>query len=263
MYLIKQYLLYWIIFPFTKRRLAIIHNLYLIDNQTGICLIHRKYGTIEFNQDLVSGFLTALKDFSVEFSKGSGELKVIDMQVFYLLLVFKDNILCTAAADKNDDAKITHKVLTDLIDDFTSKYSDIIDSWGGDIRLFKDFVEVVDKFLQNGHVAEVQLKIPILKIFEKDFLKSQKKIEKKGLVLTEEDLRQTRDQKPQWTQKRMPTQVITQGFLDEESYKIAHLADGFHTISEIAEEAGKPEAEIQVMIDDLDDLGLLNFIEIK
>jgi hypothetical protein len=43
----------------------------------GVCLIHRKYGSIEFNQDLVSGFLTALKDFSVEFSKGSGELKVI------------------------------------------------------------------------------------------------------------------------------------------------------------------------------------------
>lgn len=47
---------------------------------SGICLIHRKYGSIEFNQDLVSGFLTALKDFSVEFSKGSGELKVIDFR---------------------------------------------------------------------------------------------------------------------------------------------------------------------------------------
>ena len=55
-----------------------LHNVYLISNYTGICLIHRKYGSIEFNQDLVSGFLTALKDFSVEFSKGSGELKVID-----------------------------------------------------------------------------------------------------------------------------------------------------------------------------------------
>ncbi len=57
--------------------ITILHNVYLIHQLTGICLIHRKYGTIEFNQDLVSGFLTALKDFSVEFSKGSGELKVI------------------------------------------------------------------------------------------------------------------------------------------------------------------------------------------
>ncbi|NHJ24358.1 MAG: hypothetical protein EAX89_07275, partial [Candidatus Lokiarchaeota archaeon] len=88
-------------------------------------------------------------------------------------------------------------------------------------------------------------------------------LEKKGLVLTEEDLHQVQDQKPEWTNKRLPTQVITQGFLDEDSYKIAHLADGFHTISDIAEEAGKPVGDIQVMIDDLDDLGLLKFIDIK
>ena len=63
--------------------------------------------------------------------------------------------------------------------------------------------------------------------------------------------------------KRLPAQVITQGFLDNDSYSIAHYADGFHTISDIAEEVGKPEAEIEVIIDDLDDLGLLKFIDIK
>jgi hypothetical protein len=235
----------------------------LISNYTGICLIHRKYGSIEFNQDLVSGFLTALKDFSVEFSKGSGELKVIDMQVFYLLLVFKEGILCTAAADKNDDAKITHKCLSDVIDRFLEKYRNIMENWSGDIRIFKEFEPIIDGVLNNGHIAEVPLRIPILKIFEKDFLKSRKALQKKGLILTEEDLRQSQDQKPDWTSKRLPTQVITQGFLDEEAYKIAHLADGFHTIPDIAEEAGRPVGDIQVMIDDLDDLGLLNFIDIK
>ena len=243
--------------------MRLIHNLYLISNYTGICLIHRKYGSIEFNQDLVSGFLTALKDFSVEFSKGSGELKVIDMQVFYLLLVFKGGILCTAAADKNDDAKITYKCLSDVIDRFLEKYRNIMEDWSGDVRIFKEFEPIIDGILHNGHIAEVPLRIPILKIFEKDFLKSRKALQKKGLVLTEEDLRQSQDQKPDWTSKRLPTQVITQGFLDEEAYKIAHLADGFHTIPDIAEEAGRPVGEIQVMIDDLDDLGLLKFIDIK
>jgi hypothetical protein len=199
----------------------------------------------------------------VEFSKGSGELKIIDMQVFYLLLVFKQGILCTAAADKNDDAKITYKCLSDVIDKFIEKYGNIMENWSGDIRIFKEFEPVIDDILKNGHAAEVPLRIPILKIFEKDFLKSRKQLEKKGLVLSEEDLHQVQDQKPEWTNKRLPTQVITQGFLDEEAYKIAHLADGFHTISDIAEEAGKPVGDIQVMIDDLDDLGLLRFIDIK
>jgi len=240
----------------------LLHNVYLISNFTGICLVHRKYGTIEFNQDLVSGFLTALKDFSVEFSKGSGELKIIDMQIFYLLLVFKEGILCTAAADKNDDAKITHKVLSEIIHDFLGKYGNLMD-WSGDVRMFKGFEDIMDVMLKNGHVAEVPLKIPILKIFEKDFVKSRKQIAKKGLVLSEEDLRDAQNQKPKWTSKRLPSQVITQGFLNNDQYKIAHLADGFHTISDIAEEAGVPISEIDVMIDDLDDLGLLKFIDIK
>ncbi len=240
-----------------------LHNVYLIHQLTGICLIHRKYGTIEFNQDLVAGFLTALKDFSVEFSKGSGELKVIDMQIFYLMLVFKEGVLITAAADKNDDSKITHGALTEIIDEFIVQYGDIIDSWSGDVRIFRDFDGIIDKVLESGRVAEIKLRIPILKIYKKDFLKSRAKIAKKGMVLTEDDLRQAEDKKPEWTSKRLPKQVITQGFLTTKQYDIAHIADGFHTISEIAEEAGTPEAEIQTIIDSLDQLGLLKFIEIS
>ena len=240
-----------------------LHNFYLIHQHTGICLIHRKYGSIEFNQDLVSGFLTALKDFSVEFSKGSGELKVIDMQVFYLLLVFKEGVLCTAAADKNDDAKITHKALTDIIDKFVAKFGEVLKEWSGDVRIFREFEPIIDGILQYGKVAEIKLTIPILKIFKKDFLKSQKRIAKKGLVLSEEDLREVKDVKPEWTAKRLPKQVIAQGVLDAEEFEIAHLADGFHTIPEIAEESGRPESEIQKIINNLDKLELLSFVEIK
>ncbi|MFX1467420.1 MAG: hypothetical protein ACFFB8_02070 [Promethearchaeota archaeon] len=240
-----------------------LHNVYLIHQYTGICLIHRKYGSIEFNQDLVSGFLTALKDFSVEFSKGSGELKVIDMQVFYLLLVFKEGVLITAAADKNDDAKITHKALTDIIDKFVVEFGEKLESWSGDVRIFRNFEAIIDEVLQKGKIAEIQLKIPILKIFKKDFVKSQKQIAKKGLVISEEDLREVKDVKPEWTAKRLPKQVITQGFLNKKEFEIAHLADGFHTTAEIAEETGRPEAEIQRIIASLDDLGLLSFIQIK
>ena len=229
---------------------------------TGICLIHRKYGSIEFNQDLVSGFLTALKDFSVEFSKGSGELKVIDMQIFYLMLVFKEGVLITAAADKNDDSKITHRALSDIIDKFVDAYGDQVKTWSGDVRIFRDFSDVIDEILDNGKIAEIQLKIPILKIYKKDFLKSKIKLAKKGLMLSEEDLRKIEDKKPEWTDKRLPKQVITQGFLDKKQYEIAHLAAGFHTISEIAEEAGTPQSEVQTIIDSLDKLGLLKFIEI-
>jgi len=240
-----------------------LHNFYLIHQHTGICLLHRNYGSIEFNQDLVSGFLTALKDFSVEFSKGSGELKVIDMQIFYLLLVFKEGVLCTAAADKNDDAKITHKALTDIIDKFVGEFGEQLENWSGDVRIFRDFEKIIDDVLKKGKVAEIELKIPILKIFKKDFIKSRKRIAKKGLVLSEEDLREVKDVKPEWAAKRLPKQVIATGILNASEFDIAHLADGFHTLSDIAEESGHPESEIQRIMNNLDKLELLSFVEIK
>ncbi|TFF88534.1 MAG: hypothetical protein EU550_01120 [Promethearchaeota archaeon] len=242
-----------------------IHNLYVI-HHTGICLVYRKYGSIEFNQDLVSGFLTALKDFSIEFSKGSGELKVIDMQVFYLMLVFRQGVLIAAAADKNDDSKITHKALDTVMDRFMERHEGKLEGWSGDVRIFKDFEPIIDEILDEGKVAEIPVRIPILKIYRKDFKKAQSKIAKKGLILEEKDLKVASEvdkQAPEWRSKRLPTQVITQGFLDKKQYEIAHLADGFHTINDIAEEAGLPESEIQLIIDNLDNLGLLKFMEIK
>ncbi|MHA2131825.1 MAG: hypothetical protein ACW99L_17800, partial [Promethearchaeota archaeon] len=172
-------------------------------------------------------------------------------------------VLCTAAADKNDDAKITHKALTEIIDKFTAKFGDQLESWSGDVRIFRDFETVIDDILETGKVSEIQLKLPILKIFKKDFLKSQKRIAKKGLVLSEEDLREVKDVKPEWTVKRLPKQIIAQGVLDKKEFKVAHLADGFHTIADIAEESGRPEVEIQKIMNNLDKLELLSFVEIK
>ena len=146
---------------------------------------------------------------------------------------------------------------------FAAGYSDIIKTWKGDVRLFKGFIGTIDEILQNGKIAEIKLKIPILKIYKKDFLKSQAKIAKKGLLLSEEDLRKVSDQKPEWTKKRLPKQVVSQGFLNTQQYEIAHLADGFHTVADIAEEVGVPVGDVQVIIDSLDSLGLLKFIEIE
>ena len=185
------------------------------------------------------------------------------MQIFYLMLVFKEGVLITAAADKNDDAKVCHKALSDVIDEFVEDYSDKLKDWSGDIRIFKSFEEKIDEILEKGRVSEFPLKIPILKIYKKDFVKSRATIKKKGLVLDEAEMRQAVDKRPEWTKKKLPWQVITQGFLDEKEYEIAHFADGFHTIADIAEEAGIPEKKVQKVIDSLDNLGLLKFIEIK
>jgi len=82
-------------------------------------------------------------------------------------------------------------------------------------------------------------------------------------VLSEEDLREVKDAKPEWAAKRLPKQIIALGQLDAAEFDIAHLADGFHTLSDIAEESGHPVPEIQKIMNNLDKLELLSFVEIK
>jgi len=72
-----------------------------------------------------------------------------------------------------------------------------------------------------------------------------------------------KDVKPEWTSKRLPKQVIATGVLDATEFDITHLADGFHTLVDIAEESGHPVPEIQKIMDNLDKLELLSFVEIK
>jgi len=186
------------------------------------------------------------------------------MQIFYIMLVFRGGVLVTAAADKNDDLRIVHKKLNEIIDAFLEKFEDGLVDWSGDIRIFKGFNDTLDEILEDGKVAEVPLTIPILKIYKKAFKKSQSMISKKGLKLSQNDLKPDSKKQPEWTkEEKLPKQIINQGFLTKKEYEIAHLADGFHTEGEIAKEVGMPKSNIQSIIDKLDDLGLLRFIKIK
>ena len=90
---------------------TLIHSVYVIHQVTGVCVIYRKYGTIEFNEDLIAGFLTALGDFSKEVTRGKGYLKILDMVVYNIHLVFRDKILVAAASDKKDSKEIAQNKL--------------------------------------------------------------------------------------------------------------------------------------------------------
>ena len=82
-------------------------------------------------------------------------------------------------------------------------------------------------------------------------------------ALLETIVKEISDKKPEWTSKRLPKQIITQGFLNEKQYEIAHKCDGFHTARDIAEEVGLPEAKIQVKFENFKKFKFLKSIKIK
>lgn len=188
------------------------------------------------------------------------------MRVFNLILVFRSGVLVVVAADKNDSREIAQKKLEDIVELFTAKYGKDIENWSGDVRIFKGFDEIIDDITENGFVSEIPIKIPILKIFKKEFEKSQQEIKKKGLVLKETDLTSNIEkiEPPEWaTRKKLPKQVVSQGIISQKEFDIAHVCDGFHTVEKIAEELGIPEPEIQTVIEKLDELELLKWVTIE
>jgi len=188
------------------------------------------------------------------------------MRLFNLILVFKSGVLVVVAADKNDSREIAQKKLEDIVEEFSKQFGKDIESWSGDVRIFKGFENVIDEILENGKASEVPIKIPILKIFKKDFEKSQKDIKKKGIVLKEIDLTSNIEkiEPPEWAKtKKLPKQVVSQGIITENEFEIAHICDGFHTVEKIAEEVGIPENEIQSVIEKLDELELLKWVTIE
>ncbi|MBN2155091.1 MAG: hypothetical protein JW776_03540 [Candidatus Lokiarchaeota archaeon] len=236
-----------------------IHSVYVIHQVTGICVIYRKYGTIEFNEDLIAGFLTALGDFSKEVTRGKGNLKILDMVVYNIHLVFKNRILVAAASDKKDSKEIAQNKLEIILNQFIDRYLHIFEDWKGDVRIFEEFDEYIDYTLRNGKAAEIPRTLPLLRIFDKDYKKAQKAL-KKGATLGEDILEESVS--VEWKNKRLPEQVIKQGMLTENEYKIAHLCDGSKDINEIAEEIGITFESAQLVIDKLDRLDMIKLVRL-
>ncbi|MCP4762848.1 MAG: hypothetical protein GY870_13800 [archaeon] len=235
-----------------------IHAIYVIHQFSGVCVLYNKYGTIEFNEDLIAGFLTALKDFSSEVTGGKGNIKVLDMVIYYIHLVFKEGVLIAVASDKKDSKEIVQNKLEIILSEFLKRHGQHLENWSGDVRMFKDFSKYLDDVLEKGLAAEVARELPLLRLFEKYHKKEEKNL-KKGATLDGSALEKmtTRD----WLNKRLPKQYISQGILTQSEYELAHQCDGFRDVTEIAEKAGITAEQAQIVIEKLKRQDMIKFIK--
>jgi sugar-specific transcriptional regulator TrmB len=183
-------------------------------------MIFRKYGNLEFNEDLISGFLTALKDFSAEVTGGRGAMKNLDMGDTNIMLINEKGILAAAALNKRDDENIAYKALKEMLEEFIAAFKDELVDWKGNLKIFKDYEQKIDKKLKNGKIAEKELYAPMLK-------------------------------------KKLPKQLIEMGALTKDEFAFANCINGQDTPETIAEKAGIPLQKVEVMLDKLKGLGLI------
>ncbi len=197
-----------------------MEGVYLIHQNTGNCIIFKKYGNLEFNEDLIAGFLTALKDFAGEVTGGQGIMKTLKMGQYSILLLNDGGILVAGALDRRDDESIAFKALQEMLKQFIKEYKDDIPGWKGNLSLFRPFEEKIDKYLKGGKIAQKEIYAPLLK-------------------------------------KKLPKQLIDMGALTKEEFSFADYFNGADTVDAIAEKAGMPMEKVEIMVEKFKELGLV------
>jgi hypothetical protein len=147
----------------SSRWKAMIHNFYLL-KKSGECIIHRKYGSLETDENLVTGFLSAIFSFGRNISGCNIESVLMDDKKF--IYVINGDAIFAAYTDRDDVVK---DKLEELSQEFTKNYGNL-ENWDGDRDKFVEFLprlddvfgvtgkkvsdDIVDKIMQDIRVGK-------------------------------------------------------------------------------------------------------------
>jgi len=134
-------------------------NIWILDSESGITLLYKPYMDIPLDEDLVSGLLAALNQFTVfEFQQGIESIEMGGLRWVYL----EDkelNLLFIAATEKNVSSDMLKARLKIIMQTFIEQYvkgdrENWKNLWKGNTDLFSPFKETIDEYYTQWLTAE-------------------------------------------------------------------------------------------------------------
>jgi len=102
----------------------IMKNLWILHKPTGVCLYHQQFEstseTLDVDNDLFAGFVSAMMGFSQEVSKGKASLKEIHLGPLKIVYDAGDLIIVTIAFDQH----ASRPQMNDLLKRITTRFLD-------------------------------------------------------------------------------------------------------------------------------------------
>lgn len=152
-------------------------NIWILDSDSGVTLLYKSFMDIPINEDLVSGLLTALNQFTImEFKQG---LESIDMGgLRWVYIMHKEsNLLFIAAGPKDVNAEMLRARLNVIKQAFIQEYfaenDQIKKKWDGNVARYIPFKNVIDQFytdwLAAENISNIAEFVDILGIFQQLF----------------------------------------------------------------------------------------------
>ncbi|WXG41873.1 MAG: Rab family GTPase [Candidatus Freyarchaeum deiterrae] len=133
-----------------------IQGIYIIDSR-GICILCRKYGSIEIDENLIGGFLTAILRFSSKLIQGADDesLREILLKNYRVLYEPRDSIMAVAVVGKEDNEELVRGFLGNILDAFIKNFGPLLEQWDGNVQPFTGFGVKVDGMLLQSRIREL------------------------------------------------------------------------------------------------------------
>ena len=145
-----------------------------MESDSGISLLYKPYMDFPVNEDLVSGLLTALNQFTiVEFKQGIDSIEMGGLRWVYIQDK-EANLLFIAADTKDVSADMLRSRLDVIHHTFIEQYMNDkahwLNRWNGNVEIYKPFEKIIDEFYtqwkQAEHITTVAEFFDILGIFQ-------------------------------------------------------------------------------------------------
>ncbi|MEJ2251541.1 MAG: hypothetical protein P8Y70_14545 [Candidatus Lokiarchaeota archaeon] len=131
--------------------------IWIIEIESGVLLLYKPFQELLVDEDLVSGLLAALNQFTIyEFKSGIESLDMGGLRWVYLEDK-ETNLLFIAADTKDVNAEILRARLNVIKQSFTKTYFDnknVKDDWDGNTEMFSPFKDVIDEYYSQWKKAE-------------------------------------------------------------------------------------------------------------
>jgi small GTP-binding protein len=130
-----------------------IQAVYII-KKTGEALFTKRYEQSKVDENLISGFLSALQNFVSEVSSGDTIRTIKTGNVKFIYNIAKD-IIYVFMIDQKENEELLRSKIEKVSQMFYARYEDILKDWKGEISHFRDFNEILDDIISG--VVKVSL----------------------------------------------------------------------------------------------------------
>jgi hypothetical protein len=134
-------------------------NIWILDSESGITLLYKPYMDLSLDEDLISGLLAALNQFTTyELKEGIESIEMGGLRWAYLEDQ-ESNLLFVATSEKNISSNMLKArlniIMRTFLDQYVSKDPEKWKNlWKGNTELFNPFKDVIDEYYSQWLTAE-------------------------------------------------------------------------------------------------------------